>query len=439
VPAGPLRFVRALEIVPGNARVVHHAVLRIDRSGTVRRHDEADPGPGFDGMVFAGAQMPDGRFLGWTPGKAPDPGTDARAWRLPGGSDLVLQLHLRPTGKPETVRAKIGLHFASTPPTKAALSMELSTTAIDLPPGAKDVHARDQYTVPVDVAVTSVYPHAHYLGKSIAAWAELPDGSRKWLVKIDDWDFVWQDQYRFVRPLRLPRGSTIHMDWTFDNSADNPRNPFSPPRHVVYGSASTDEMAELILEIEPASLRDLPALDEDFRRKWLDVQRQHFERELTKRPDDPDTLANVGAMRQILDDPSGARAAYESALRVDPRHVQANLELGVVLMSQGQLDEALAHIRRAAASKPDDPRIELALGNVHRKRGEPDQAIAHYRRAIDIDDDAAEAHNNLGIVLESRGDLDGAAAAFRRATEIQPDTALFRRNLARVSGGAVPP
>jgi len=432
VPPGPMRFVRAVEILPGDPKVVHHGVMRVDLTGSVRRLDAEDPEPGFDGMVFAGAGMPDGRFLGWTPGKRPDPGSDARAWRLHGGSDLVLQLHLRPSGKVEPITARVGIHFAERAPTMPALSMELSNGDIDLPPGARDVHVRDRYTVPVDVSIRSVYPHAHYLGRRIEAWAMLPDGERRDLLLIERWNFDWQDEYRLVRPLRLPKGSTIHMDWSFDNSDQNPNNPSSPPRHVTYGSASTDEMAELILEVEPDEPRNLAALDEDFRRKWLRGQADTTERLLERSPEDPDVAANLGAFRQLLGDKDAAVAAYERALRHDPDHGQANVELGILLMGEGKLPRAVAHLRRAAEAAPDEARPHLVLANALRKQGDGEQAVAQYRRALECDPDSAEAHNNLAITLEGLGALAEALEHFERARTLQPQTALFGKNVARV-------
>jgi Flp pilus assembly protein TadD len=430
VPPGPLRFVRAVEIVPDDAKVVHHGVLRVDLVGSVRELDAADPAPGFDGMVFAGAGMPDGRFLGYTPGKRPDPGEDARAWRLHGGSDLVLQLHLRPTGKVEPVRARVGLYFAARAPTRPSRAMELSSSDIVLPPGAKDVHVRDAYRLPRDVRVVSVYPHAHYLGKRVEAWAELPDGARRELILIEDWDFDWQDQYTYASPLQLPRGATIRMDWSFDNSADNPHGRFSPPREVRYGPASTDEMAELILELEPVDPRDLEALDQDLRRKWMTNQADTLARALGRDPGDVAAAVGLGALRQRLGDTPAAVAAYEQALRRDPDHVQALLELGIVWMSAGELPRALVHLRRAAAAAPDQARPQLVLGDALRRQGDP-AAVVHYRRCSELDPTLVECPNNLGIVLEGQGDLVGAAEAFARAQALDPRP-LFASNLARV-------
>lgn len=433
VPPGPLRHIRAYDIRPDDPRVVHHGVMRVGVGDGLRRLDAEDPAPGFDGMVFAGAGMPDGRFLGYTPGKLPDPGSDARSWRLFGGSDLVLQLHLRPSGKPEQVHAKVGLYFASGPATRPALAMELSNTDIDLPPGARDVHVRDEYTMPVDVAIASIYPHAHYLGKSIEAWATLPDGTRRWLIAIDDWDFNWQDQYRPVQPLKLPRGSVITMDWRFDNSAQNPHQQLSPPRRVVHGPASTDEMAELILEVEPDDPRDLAALDAAFRRKWTLGQIAQIDRTLARTPNDAEAAANLGALRQSIGEASLAIAAYELALRSQPDHVRANIELGIVLMNSGQVARALPPLRRAVALAPTEARPHISLANALRKHGDFAGAIEHYREAIRIDDSDAAAHNNLGIALEARGELAAAATAFARAMALDPRQPLYASNHARVS------
>jgi Flp pilus assembly protein TadD len=423
--------VQAVEILPGDPTVVHHAVMRVDFTGSVRRLDEADPAPGFDGMVFGGARMPDGRFIGWTPGRQPDPGDPDRAWRLLPGSDLVLQLHLRPSGKPEPIAAKVGLHLAEHPPRRAALAIELSSTRIDLPAGAKGVTVEDRYQLPIDAAIRSVYPHAHYLGTKVEGWAELPDGSKKWLVKIDDWDFDWQDEYRYRRAVSLPAGSTLHMAWTFDNSADNPHNPSSPPVDVHYGQSSTDEMAELIIEVEPTDPREIAALDRDFQRKWLRDQAATIERMLAANPDDVDRIADLAALRQLAGDTDAAIETYQRALQADAGHARSLHELGIAYLARKQVDEAIAVLRRAVAAAPEDAGPHLVLANALRKSGDDVAAIAEYRRALALDDANANAHNNLGIVLEARGDHEGAITHFTRATELVPTQALFQRNLAR--------
>jgi tetratricopeptide (TPR) repeat protein len=431
VPDGPPRYVRAVEVQPGDPKVVHHAVLRVDVEGKARQQDDAEPGPGFDGMIFAGARMPGGRFIGWTPGKAPDPGTDERSWRLIGGSDLVLQVHVRPSGKPEPIRPKLGIHFADRAPTKVALAMELSQSDIDIPPGAKDHRVRDRYTLPADALVLSVYPHAHYIGRRLEATAKLPDGKQVPIVRIDDWNFDWQDQYRFTTPLLLPKGTVVTMDYGYDNSADNPRNPFSPPRRVVHGPASTDEMAELILEIEPTRPQDYAVLDEDFRKKWLRAQVAAFERRLEDRPDDATVLATMAALRSQLGEHASAAKLYARSLAVRPDHASTRVDYAIVLADLDDLDEAEAQLRRAIAQEPELARAHASLANTLADKGDVAAAIASFERSIAIDPAVPEVHNNLGVAYEKAERNADAARSFARAAELSPMSALFRENLGR--------
>lgn len=432
VPAAAEGWVKSVELAPGNPKVVHHMVMRVDKTGTAARRDAEDPAPGFDGMDFAGALMPDGRFVGWTPGKAIDPGSAARAFRLQEGTDLVLQVHLRPSGKPERVQVKVGLHMSERPATRHALAMELASTDIDLPAGAKDVHVTDRYTLPVDTYVVSVYPHAHYLGKQLQGWAELPDGSKKWLVRIDDWNFDWQDQYRFAEPMALPAGTVLRMDFSFDNSADNPHNPNQPPQRVTFGQQSTDEMAELILEIEPADPATLVELDRNFMNGWLDRQIAHFRRVLAKTPDDGTSLIAMASLEARRGRPEAAIEHYQAGIAALPARADARIDLAIVLMSQAKLDEARAQLEASIAAAPDDARAHLTLGNLLRKQRSYDAAIVELRRAVELDPAGSESWNNLGITYELARNLGEAETALARAVELAPKRALFRENLARI-------
>jgi cytochrome c553 len=114
VPGQGTRYVRDLQFRP-RSRAVHHANIRLDATPGSRALDAADPEPGYEGMILHSADYPDGHFLGWTPGQAPPPSGDL-AWRLNGGTDLVVQLHMRPTGRVEEIAPLIGLYFTSEPP-----------------------------------------------------------------------------------------------------------------------------------------------------------------------------------------------------------------------------------------------------------------------------------------------------------------------------------
>ena len=248
------RWVRAIEIRPGQPRVVHHANLLVDRAGSAKLQ-EISPGKGFPGMDLVIGRSPfdpDGNFLFWKPGGTPHVEPDGFAWRLDPGNDLVLNMHLQPSGKPEEVRPSIGLYFTDKPQTRFPLLVQLENDeALDIPAGTGDFVISDSFQLPLDADVLAVYPHAHYLGKLLEAWATPPDGSRKWLIRIPSWDTNWQAVYYYREPVFLPKDSVIHMRYHYDNSADNPRNPNNPPKRVRSGNRATDEMGHLWLQILP--------------------------------------------------------------------------------------------------------------------------------------------------------------------------------------------
>src|SRR5204862_3295671 len=143
----------------------------------------------------------DGYFLGWTPGQTVTASPDDMAWRLEPGTDLVLMLHLRPGPESQSLDASVGLYFTDTIPARVPAMIRLNRQDIDIPAGEARYVIHDSYTLPVDVSALSIQPHAHYLAHEIKGSALLPDGSRQWLIYIRNWDFHWQDVYRYQRPV----------------------------------------------------------------------------------------------------------------------------------------------------------------------------------------------------------------------------------------------
>ena len=237
------RWVKAIEIRPGNLRAVHHANvvigMHIDRSRLARVQDQA-PGDGFPGMDFSGESGTfdsDSHFLFWKPGGTPWVEPAGMAWRADPGSDLVLNVHMRPTGKPELVQPSIGLYFTGQPATKYPMLLPLEHDgALDIPPGDADFPVSDDFVTPMDMDLLAVYPHAHYLGHLLEGYATLPNGTRKWLIRIPDWDPGWQAVYHYKVPVFLPKGTVVSMRYHYDNSAANVRNPNRPPQRVRDGT-----------------------------------------------------------------------------------------------------------------------------------------------------------------------------------------------------------
>lgn len=423
------RYVKGVEFRPSNRRLVHHAVVRVDRTRVSHRLDEQDPAPGYDGMLVDNANAPDGHFLGWTPGKAPSMEPAGMAWRLEPGNDVVVQIHLLPTGKPEPVTAQIGLFFADTPPTRVPFMVRLGSVQIDIPAGQRDYAVSDTYVLPVDVEALSVYPHAHYLAKDIKGFAKLPDGTTKWLIWIKDWDFHWQDVYQYATPVSLPRGTTLTMQYTYDNSGDNKQNPHHPPRRVVFGPASSDEMGDLWLQVLPRNTADLAALERDFQQRELNFAITGSERSVQAAPRDAEEHNFLAARYLDAGRIADAIAHLEEALRLSPNQPEAHSNLGIALQRQGKLTEAIQHFRVAVAGNPQSAEAHNNLGVALFSQGKLDEAAQHFRRALEIEPDYGDAHTSLGFVLASQGRAEEAKLHFQRALAIKPDDIDARKGL----------
>src|SRR5262249_12767182 len=205
---------------------------------------------------------PDGYFLDWAPGHSPYVAPDEMSFPIEKASDLVLMLHLRPSGKSEEVKASVGLYFSNTPSARIPVLLRLTRQDLDIPAGAHAHVVTSSFTLPVAVDVHTVQPHAHNLARKVEGFATLPDGTTKWLLRVSDWDFNWQGVYRYATPVSLPAGATVVMRWTYDNSEDNPRNPNRPPRRVSFGQRTSDEMSELWFQVVPRNQRERATLVE---------------------------------------------------------------------------------------------------------------------------------------------------------------------------------
>ncbi|MGH7568200.1 MAG: tetratricopeptide repeat protein [Gemmatimonadales bacterium] len=365
VVAAPVQapwWVGAVELRPGNPRVVHHARLMVDTTASSARADAQDAGPGFDGMELrSDARSPAGFFVGWTPGKVPGRYPAGFAWRLAPGTDLVLQLHIRPhaSGAGEVLRPRLGLYFTDRPPRRPSALVMLGTKTIDIPPDDSAYVVTDSYELPVAVEVLGVYPHAHYLATRMEGVARLPDGKVQRLLRIAAWDFNWQDEYRYAAPVRLPQGSVLSMRYTYDNSAANPRNPSRPPRRVQYGPHSTDEMADLVFQVVPLRAADVAVLERDLGWKYY--------------------------AEQVTSD------AYRAFSR------------GREQVSAGRLDEAVALFRESLGLRADDARVHEELGAVLAAQGNVAEAIAHFEQAVAL----AEAAGQHELAARIRRRLEG--------------------------------
>ena len=460
-PIPATRYVKAVEIRPGNARV-HHSNLLVDRTRSTRRQ-ETVAGEGFPGMdltLETDTFDPDSHFLFWKPGGTPRVEPDGMAWRLDPGNDLVLNTHMQPSGRPEMVQPSVGLYFTDKPPDKRPMLVKLENDrALDIPPGARDFLVSDDFQLPLDVDVLAVYPHAHYLGELLEAFATLPDGSRRWLIRIPRWDVNWQAVYQYRTPVFLPKGTVVSMRFHYDNSAANPRNPNSPPKRVVGGNQSTDEMGHFWMQVLVRGNGDgRPVLQESLMRHRLD-----------RYPDDAPSLLSLGALLLSRNQSAAAITYLSDALRLAPEDAQGWNNYGAALQAEGRVDEAIEQFRHALRIQPDYPnarfnlangllaegklpeaaagfrlvlaavpgdraaRAQLsaalaAMGDAAAARGEFSSAADNYRELVALEPLNADLRNNFGIILAKLGDLTGALDQFEAALRADPAHQAARRN-----------
>ena len=246
------KFIRAVEFRPSNRRVVHHALLFTDWS--MRTKESRYPCFGSVGL------LPTLGIGGWSPGMGPIQMLEGAAPPLQAGSKLVAQVHYHPDGKPEEEQFAVGFYFTDQAPGRRVVDVGVASNSIDIPAGDAHYVVRAHFTIPIAIDAVGIIPHAHLLCREMRGWAILPDGRKQWLLNLRDWDFDWQDQFQYAHPIRLPADSRIEMEFVYDNSAANPRNPNSPPKRVHWGPGTNDEMAGLHVQSIPVRMEELPEL-----------------------------------------------------------------------------------------------------------------------------------------------------------------------------------
>ncbi len=429
-PVHSSRWLKAIEIRPGDKRLVHHANVLVDREENGRRL-EKEPGAGFGGMelvIESEAFDPDSHFLFWKPGSPPYVEPDGMALRLDTNTDLVLNTHFQPSGKPELIQPTLGLYFTDKPATMHPILLQLDNDRmLDIPAGEKNFLVSDDFTLPVDASVLAIYPHAHYLGKDLLGFATLPDGTKKTLIHIGNWDLNWQAVYRYAEPVDLPAGTTISMRFTYDNSADNIRNPNQPPKRVVAGNRASDEMAHLWLQVLPKESSDGTS---DPRVAIQEALALHH---IQNDPGDFEAHYNLAALFQMKGNLSGAVLQFTQAVRLRPDDPTANNALGAVLLASGNVDGAIGHLNTALAGRPDYFDAHYNLGNALASQGDFPGALLHFRAAVRLNPQDAGAEANLGSALAETGNLKEARLHFERALVIDPKNELARENLEQLN------
>ncbi len=258
------KHVAAIEVRPGNARIVHHTLLFVDTSGTGRRLEkeakdkprkeddphgptELDKGPGYSTSMGVGF-LPSGALGGWAPGQLPRYLPEGTGIRLSKGSDVVMQVHYHRNGRLEKDRTSIGIYFAKKKVERPYQGGVLSGGFLfTIPAGAERHPLKGTSWATADCELHSIMAHMHLLGKEIKVTMTTPEGKKQTLLNITDWDYNWQESYFFKEPVRVKSGTRFDVEAIYDNSLKNPNNTFNPPRAVTFGEQTTNEMCFVFL------------------------------------------------------------------------------------------------------------------------------------------------------------------------------------------------
>lgn len=216
------KWIQAVEILPGDRRVVHHAIVLQFK--------------GFD------VDPEDGWLAAWAAGTEPMVFPEGTGRFLKKGSNLIADMHYHPCGEPVTDVTRVGLHFADEDEVeKELVNLWVANYDFRIPAGAANHEVRSSYTFLQDAKIHAFAPHMHYRGKDFTYLAHYPDGRTETLLKVADYDFNWQTNYVLKEAIPVPERTTIECIAHYDNSADNPANP-DPTQELTFGESTNDEM-----------------------------------------------------------------------------------------------------------------------------------------------------------------------------------------------------
>jgi peroxiredoxin/mono/diheme cytochrome c family protein len=249
------KYVAAIEVRPSCRQVVHHAILFVDTRGAGRKIEERvrqrpqtndpDQGPGYSlplSFAFLPGFFPEGGLGGWAPGMAPRKLPPGVGYRLPKGADIVLQIHYHRNGRAVKDCTQVGLYFCKEKAVRHLQGLTVPASFLAIPAGARHYRVAGKMVLRQDCRLYAIMPHMHLLGKQIKLTMTPPGGKTRTLIHISDWDFNWQEDYFFQEPIFAPAGTRFDIEGIYDNSEGNPFNPFQPPRRILAGMATTNEM-----------------------------------------------------------------------------------------------------------------------------------------------------------------------------------------------------
>jgi len=251
------KWIKEIEVRPGNKAVVHHVVLYARPKGS---QFMADAKPGVPYVPANAGRAPQQRppqsdranLYGinggayemaavYVPGGIAYHTLPGQARLIPAGADLIFEIHYTANGKDGVDRSKVGMIFAKEPPKERVVNAFLMNQTLRIPPGEGNHRVDGKVTLQQDTALQSLFPHMHLRGKAFEYTATFPNGETRTLLKVPQYNFNWQLTYYLDQPIALPAGTQLTATAYYDNSANNKYNP-DPAKEVYWGDQSWEEM-----------------------------------------------------------------------------------------------------------------------------------------------------------------------------------------------------
>lgn len=244
-------YIQSIEFAPGNKQQVHHSRIMIDTTQSISGIDglsEEDPSI----LQYQTKPLADPFLFGWVPGNNKIIFPKGIGKKIYAQSDFIVNVHYAPSPIQTSDSSSIIIALTKDSIEREAQTLTLTENNISnqpfvLYPNKKSTFYMRSPQLQDSISLISIMPHMHLLGKTFKSYAITPDGDVLPLVHVPNWDFNWQTTYQFSKFMVLPKGTVIYAEATYDNTDENPLNPYKPARTVGYGWGSKDEMMNLVI------------------------------------------------------------------------------------------------------------------------------------------------------------------------------------------------
>ena len=263
------KSINSIEFIPGNKELVHHAnyaIQSVDEKIDIYKGNEYIISDQFQTNLneFKPYMSDVAYYGGWVPGSSPQLFPQGIGFNMPKRGVILMTIHYAATSTDATDLSRINLYLSDVPITRNVQSVNIGSAGIGsiVPPLVIPADSVKKFKINIqtstDLSVIYVWPHMHFLGSKFKAWATSPEGRYIPLVYIPEWDFNWQELYKFKKMLVIPKGSFITIEASYDNTANNISNPYSPPRTIISDGLmeSKSEMLNLVMIFLPYMVGD---------------------------------------------------------------------------------------------------------------------------------------------------------------------------------------